>query len=70
MEIKNVKYRLINRLDEYNREDFTFPCIVKPNNLGSSLGISIANNFIELEKAITQTFKIDNQVLIEEYYHQ
>lgn len=67
LNISNVNYKLINRGDEYNRDDFKFPCIVKPNNLGSSLGISIANNFLELEKAISYIFRIDNQVLVEDY---
>lgn len=67
LNIENVKYKLIQRGEEYSREDFNFPCIVKPNNLGSSLGITIANNFIELEKAITYCFRIDNAVLVEDY---
>ena len=65
--IDNVDYKLINRGEDYFIEDFTFPCIVKPNNLGSSLGISVVNNFIELEKAIALCFRIDNQVLVEKY---
>lgn len=65
--IDNVKYKLVKRGDEYSREDFRFPCIVKPNNLGSSLGIKVANNFLELEKAISNIFLIDSEVLIEEF---
>lgn len=67
LKINNVEYKLIKRGDEYTRDDFTFPCIVKPNNLGSSLGISIANNFIELEKAIAYVFRIDDSVIVEKY---
>ncbi len=65
--INNVKYKVISRGDEYKGEDFTFPCIVKPNNLGSSLGITIANNFIELEKAISYAFRIDDEIIVEDY---
>ena len=67
MSISNVKYKLIKRWDDYSRGDFTFPCIVKPNNLGSSLGISVARNYIELEKAIAYCFKVDSEVLVEDY---
>lgn len=67
LNINNVPYKIINRGDEYSREDFNFPCIVKPNNLGSSLGITIVNNFIELEKAITYVFRVDDQAIVEDY---
>lgn len=67
LKINNTKYKVITRGEEYDREDFNFPCIVKPNNLGSSLGISVVYNFLELEKAISYVFKIDNEVIIEEY---
>lgn len=44
-----------------------FPVFVKPNNGGSSLGISKVNQFSdELEIAIQKAFKEDNQVLVEE----
>ena len=67
LNINNVKYKIIKRGDEYSREDFKFPVIVKPNNLGSSLGIKIASNFLELEKAISDIFMIDNEIIIEEF---
>lgn len=67
LNIDNVEYKVIRRGDDYCKDDFCFPCIVKPNNLGSSLGISIAKNFIELEKAIALCFRIDNEVLVEKY---
>ena len=65
--IDNVGYKIIKRGDNYCKKDFRFPCIVKPNNLGSSLGISVAYDYIELEKAISLCFKIDNEVLVEAY---
>ena len=67
LEIANVEYRLIKRGDDYTKKDFIFPCIVKPNNLGSSFGISVVNNFIQLEKAVVSCFRIDSEVLVEKY---
>jgi D-alanine-D-alanine ligase len=45
-----------------------FPVFVKPNNGGSSIGMSRVNNpSEELGKAIEKAFKEDNQVLVEEF---
>jgi len=43
------------------------PVFVKPNNGGSSIGMSKVNEITELQSAIDKAFKEDNQVLIEEY---
>ena len=42
------------------------PLFVKPNNGGSSIGMSKVNKAGDLEAAIEKAFKEDNQVLIEE----
>jgi D-alanine-D-alanine ligase len=44
-----------------------FPACVKPCNLGSSVGVSKAKNNTELQKAILEIFKIDNEVIIEPF---
>lgn len=43
--------------------------VVKPNSSGSSIGVSIASNVIELKNAIDQIFEndIDDCIVIEEY---
>lgn len=43
------------------------PCFVKPNQQGSSLGISKVNNEAELALAITKALVQDNAVIIEEF---
>ncbi|MBK6938101.1 MAG: D-alanine--D-alanine ligase [Chitinophagaceae bacterium] len=43
-----------------------FPVFVKPNNGGSSIGMSKVNETGELDVAIETAFKEDNQVLVEE----
>jgi D-alanine-D-alanine ligase len=46
----------------------SFPVFVKPNNGGSSIGMSRVNHpSEELGKAIEKAFKEDNQVLVEEF---
>jgi D-alanine-D-alanine ligase len=44
-----------------------YPCIVKPVNMGSSIGISKATNTEELSQAITTAALYDNRVLIERF---
>ena len=46
---------------------FTYPVIVKPNNGGISIGISLASDKNALMKAINNAFKWDNEAIIEEY---
>ena len=43
-----------------------YPCFVKPANLGSSVGISKANNRKQLIEAINYAFRFDRKVIIEE----
>lgn len=43
------------------------PLFVKPNNGGSSIGMSKVNHSDELETAIAKAFREDHQILIEEF---
>ena len=44
-----------------------YPCIVKSCCGGSSVGVTIANNDEEYEKAKAEGYKYDNEVVIEQY---
>ncbi len=44
----------------------SFPCVVKPANCGSSIGVAMVNNGDELASAIRLAEPYDNAVLIEE----
>lgn len=48
-------------------EQIKMPVFVKPNESGSSIGVSKVKSVEELLPAIERAFKEDNQVLIEEY---
>jgi len=52
--------------DEILRQ-LTLPLFVKPNNGGSSLGISKVNHAADLLTAMDKAFKEDQQVLVEEF---
>jgi D-alanine-D-alanine ligase len=60
--IKSEPYSMGAILDELK-----LPVFVKPNESGSSLGISKVKKVEELFPAIEKAFKEDNQVLIEEF---
>lgn len=47
-------------------EEIGYPCFVKPANLGSSVGISKADNREELLAAFGEAFQFDRKVIIEE----
>lgn len=49
-----------------NLSDLNFPIIVKPNNLGSSVGISFCENKSQLNNALSFAFLFDKEVLVEE----
>ena len=44
-----------------------FPCVVKSCSGGSSVGVSIANNESEYEAAVADSFKYDDEIVVEEY---
>lgn len=46
-------------------EKLIFPVIVKPNRLGSSIGISVCRNQKQLNDALKLAFKFDDSVVIE-----
>lgn len=48
-------------------ETLQLPLFVKPNNGGSSIGMSKVNKAEELEAALEKAFKEDSQVLVEEF---
>lgn len=62
-------------LDEYNEDlekiinnienEIDYPVIVKPANLGSSVGIKIAKNKESLEEAISEAFSYASKIIVE-----
>lgn len=71
--IKVVKHKVFFEKDFSDKtplkkllKDFCFPLIVKPNNLGSSIGISFCENYTKLKNALSFAFLFDKEVLVEE----
>ena len=74
--LPNLPYLALNFNEfEKNREKvlreietkIKFPLILKPANLGSSIGIKICHNFEELEKSISFCAKFDRRILVEKF---
>ncbi len=57
----------LQALDKKIKEEIKYPCVMKPNESGSSIGINIAKTFEDLEKAIIKARSEDDEILIEEY---
>lgn len=64
------KFDYDNNEDSFNsvlESDFGYPMFIKPANLGSSVGISKANNPTELTAAIELAFKYDSKIIVEQF---
>lgn len=49
------------------KSELTLPLFIKPNNGGSSIGMSKVKSWEELSEALDKAFAEDNQVLVEEF---
>lgn len=49
------------------RESINYPVVVKPNESGSSVGVSIVKDFDQLKTALEAAFKEDNIILLEKF---
>ncbi len=70
--IQTCAYFVLNKFDSLKTQkkqfnQIAYPKIVKPANLGSSVGISVVQNLEEFEKAIEYAFEFDEKVLVEEF---
>ena len=73
--IKSPKYFFLNK-DDYNKIDLSirikkkkikFPIVVKPINEGSSIGVQICKNIIDLNKSTKFLFKKYSELIFEPY---
>lgn len=69
--IPKAKSIYLSKGDNINADDIVntvgLPFMVKPNQSGSSLGISKVNDIADLDKALDFAFAEDNDILIEAY---
>ena len=67
--IRRPGQRLLLTADELKEatHDMVFPVIVKPNHLGSSIGVAKANTTEELNAVLPAVFKYDDAAIIEPF---
>ena len=72
-EIKTPKWVTVERLDlekdikKRIKNNFGYPCVVKPNDQGSTVGLTICKSESELSTAVKLAREFSEKVLIEEY---
>ncbi|MEI6132265.1 MAG: D-alanine--D-alanine ligase family protein [Bacillota bacterium] len=49
------------------RDEFGFPCFVKPANAGSSVGVGKARDEAELAKVLAEAARFDSKILVEQF---
>ncbi|MCX7988388.1 MAG: D-alanine--D-alanine ligase [Thermodesulfovibrio sp.] len=54
-------------INKINPLTLSFPCVVKPAEEGSSVGVNIVKNEKELEDALNEAFKFGRKVIIEKF---
>jgi D-alanine-D-alanine ligase len=67
--VKSAEWMLLSKRNGYNlhevEQKIGFPCFVKPNNAGSSFGVSKVNTFEQLTDAVKNAMTEDSEVLVE-----
>jgi D-alanine-D-alanine ligase len=65
--LKVARGVVIKNKDEFEENKFDYPIIIKPLELGSSVGMTYAKNKTEAEEGIKEALKFNNKVLVEKY---
>ncbi|QOP45906.1 D-alanine--D-alanine ligase [Sulfurimonas paralvinellae] len=64
--VKSVRYEVAHK-DELGNISISYPLIVKPTRLGSSIGVSIVKDESELDYALDVAFEFDSVVIVEPF---
>lgn len=65
MSIRTPKWQLIKNIKERIKPQF--PVVIKPNKQGSTFGLTIVKNELQLPVAIKEAFKFGDEIIVEEY---
>ena len=65
--VPTPKGMLFHRGEEIDLDALPLPCVVKPCCGGSSIGITIAHDREQKKRALSDAFRCENTVLVEEY---
>lgn len=65
--LRGNDFKDTNGLVERIKSHFVFPLIIKPNNSGSTVGLTLARKAEQLPDALEMARKVTGQVLVEQY---
>jgi len=65
--IKKKNFSMFKFIKKLKNKKFKYPLVVKPNNEGSSIGVKICKNLVNLKKNIKALFKIYDTLIIENF---
>jgi len=65
--ISTPKWMRIRKNESFNKSLIEYPCVVKPNSEGSTIGLTIVDHVNQLEEAIKKALAYDNEILVEDY---
>ena len=67
--VLNADWLCVSHADDYTEADYAekvgYPCVIKPCNGGSSVGVSFAENYAELREAVEKASEYENSILVE-----
>lgn len=64
---KSFSLRRDDEILDIRKYDMDFPCVVKTNCGGSSIGVYIVNNEAEYKEALKKAFELEEEVIVEKY---
>ncbi len=70
IDIEIPEYICLNKGDDFDSHDveiFGYPFVIKPNQSGSSVGITIVEQAEQIEEAIRLAFEYGNQIIVQRY---
>ncbi|WP_104685078.1 D-alanine--D-alanine ligase [Helicobacter bizzozeronii] len=65
--INTLPYVFLDKREGSAIKGLSYPLIIKPNRLGSSIGISILKDEKDIEYVLDEVFEFDSQVIIESF---
>ncbi|MBI1938443.1 MAG: D-alanine--D-alanine ligase [Ignavibacteriales bacterium] len=73
-DVNTPKWFVVNKnendfhlIKEKIKKFFGYPCIIKPNDQGSTVGLTLCRGDVEVEKAVKLALQFSNVALVEEY---
>lgn len=69
LKIKHLPYAVAKSVNDAEKviKNLTYPLIIKPATLGSSIGIKIARNFLELKEGLSFALRYGEKAIVETY---